>query len=156
MPAVDVGRSVSRVGGKSQLPAYRKVTGDLRLSYTQFEELEKFARFSSQLDEHTSQILERGKRVREILKQPLHETLTVPEQIVVLVAVTNGVFDQVSTQDLSDAGQKVQATVPKEIPDICETIERGGSLDDDAIDTIRRLALTVVADFAREKNDVVS
>ena len=69
LPAVDVGRSVSRVGGKTQLAAHRAVAGDLRLTYSQFEELEKFARFSSQLDEDTRQTLERGKRIRETLKQ---------------------------------------------------------------------------------------
>ena len=67
LPAVDVGKSVSRVGGKTQLAAYRAVAGDLRLSYSQFEELEAFARFGTRLDEDTQRTLERGRRVREIL-----------------------------------------------------------------------------------------
>jgi len=68
LPAVDVGKSVSRVGGKTQLPAYRSVAGDLRLSYSQFEELESFSRFGTRLDDATRRTLERGWRVREILK----------------------------------------------------------------------------------------
>jgi F-type H+/Na+-transporting ATPase subunit alpha len=62
-------RSVSRVGGKAQLPAYRAVAGDLRLSYSQFEDLEAFSRFGTRLDDRTRQTLERGRRVREVLKQ---------------------------------------------------------------------------------------
>ena len=84
------GTIVSRVGGKTQLPAYRAVAGDLRLTYSQYEELEKFARFSSQLDEDTRHTLERGRRVRETLKQRQYHPLDVPRQIASLVAVTTG------------------------------------------------------------------
>ncbi len=77
LPAVDVGKSVSRVGGKAQLPAYRAVASDLRLSYSQFEELESFSRFGTRLDESTRRILERGWRVREVLKQPQYQPLPV-------------------------------------------------------------------------------
>ena len=66
---MDVGKSVSRVGGKAQIQAYRQVAGDLRLSYTQFQELESFARFGTRLDERTKKTLEHGRRVREALKQ---------------------------------------------------------------------------------------
>lgn len=90
LPAVDVGKSVSRVGGKTQLPAYREVAGDLRLSYAQFEELEAFARFGTRLDEATRQTLERGRRVREVLKQHQYQPMPVAEQIAVLLAVTSG------------------------------------------------------------------
>ena len=69
LPAVDVGKSVSRVGGKTQLPAYRAVVASLRLAYTQFEELEAFARFGTRLDDAARQSIERGRRVREVLKQ---------------------------------------------------------------------------------------
>ena len=69
LPAVDVGRSVSRVGGKAQLPAYKAVAGDLRLAYSQFEELETFSRFGTNLEDETRRSLERGRRVRETLKQ---------------------------------------------------------------------------------------
>ncbi|MFP4538770.1 MAG: F0F1 ATP synthase subunit alpha, partial [Dichotomicrobium sp.] len=69
IPAIDIGNSVSRVGGDAQLPAYRAVVGDLKLAYAQFEELEAFSRFGSRLDEDTRQQLERGRRVREVLKQ---------------------------------------------------------------------------------------
>ena len=108
LPAVDVGRSVSRVGGKTQLPAYRAVAGDLRLTYSQFEEVEKFARFSSQLDEDTRQTLQRGRRIRETLKQPQYQPLSVPEQMASLVAVTSGVFDELPPEQIAPAERSVQ------------------------------------------------
>lgn len=93
LPAVDVGKSVSRVGGKAQLPAYRKVAGDLRLSYSQFQELESFARFGTRLDERTKKTLKHGHRVREILKQKQFSPLSAAEQIAVLLAVNTGMAD---------------------------------------------------------------
>lgn len=122
LPAVDVGRSVSRVGGKTQLPAYRAVASDLRLSYSQFEELEAFSRFSSRLDEETKQTLERGRRVREIFKQPQYETLSVPQQIVVLLAVTDGVFDGVPETELPATADRLQAEMLARFPNLCERL----------------------------------
>lgn len=128
LPSVDVGKSVSRVGGKTQLPAYREVAGDLRLSYSQFEELEIFARFGTHLDEGTRNTLERGRRVREVLKQAQYEPMSVPEQIAVLLAVTGGVFDELSIQDISDAKVKVQKAVVEKLPDLCLRILSGEKL----------------------------
>ena len=89
---MDVGKSVSRVGGKAQLPAYRAVAGDLRLSYSQFQELEAFSRFGTRLDERTRKTLEHGYRVREVLKQSQFDPMPVAHQIVVLLAVTQGLL----------------------------------------------------------------
>ncbi|RMG40295.1 MAG: alternate F1F0 ATPase, F1 subunit alpha, partial [Planctomycetota bacterium] len=102
LPAVDVGRSVSRVGGSAQLPAYRAVTGPLRLSYAQFEELEAFARFSSRLDEKTRQVLERGRRIRQVFQQSQFEPRPVELQIALLLAVTQGVLDELSLEQIPE------------------------------------------------------
>jgi F-type H+-transporting ATPase subunit alpha len=144
LPAVDVGRSVSRVGGKAQLPAYRKLTGPLRLAFTQFEELEKFARFSSQLDQATKQSLHRGQRVREVLRQELHDTQSVGAQIISLVATTQGVFDSVELDRIQLVEKQVQQIVIKQLPTIIEKIERGEQLSADEIKMIEETALTVV------------
>jgi F-type H+-transporting ATPase subunit alpha len=125
LPAVDVGKSVSRVGGKTQLAAYRAVAGDLRLSYSQFEELETFARFGTRLDEDTRRILERGRRVREVLKQPQYEPMPVPEQITVLVAVSGGVFDNLPLEQVTAAEVHVRQAVTRRHPEICERIMAG-------------------------------
>lgn len=140
LPAVEVGRSVSRVGGKTQLPAYRAVAGDLRLTYSQFEELEKFARFSSRLDEDTRATLERGRRVREILKQRQYQPLSVPEQIAVLLAITSGVLDRVSVADIARAEQRIRRAVTDQLPELCERIAAGEKLSDDEVQELRRVA----------------
>ena len=143
MPAADVGRSVSRVGGKTQLPAYRAVAGDLRLAYSQFEELEKFARFSSQLDEDTRRTLERGRLVREVLKQPQHEPMPVPEQIAVLVAVTSGVFDGVSVQQIGQAERAVRAAMVDELAALGERIMSAQPLKEEELELITQTAARV-------------
>ncbi len=108
LPAVDVGKSVSRVGGKAQRPAYRSVAGDLKLAYAQFEELETFARFGTRLDEHTRKIIEHGRRIRSCLKQPEFEPLPVAGQIAVLLALTHGFFDAVPLNQMTEAERAVR------------------------------------------------
>jgi F-type H+-transporting ATPase subunit alpha len=130
LPAVDVGKSVSRVGGKTQLPAYRAVAGDLRLAYSQFEELEAFARFGTQLDEATRQTLERGRRVREVLKQSQYEPMPVPEQIAVLLAVNEGLFDLLSPESIGDAEQTIRHAVKGKLPETCDRLQSGERLSD--------------------------
>lgn len=128
LPAVDVGRSVSRVGGKTQLPAYRAVAGDLRLSYSQFEELEAFSRFGTQLDEATQKSLARGQRVRKALQQPQYQPIPVAEQIAVLLAVTQGIFDAVAVEKIELAAKAIRQAVRAQLPDVCQKIEAGKKL----------------------------
>ncbi len=92
-PAVDLGVSVSRVGGKAQAPAFRDVAGNLRVTLSQFEELEEFARFGTRLDETTRQRLARGAALRAVLRQPERDPMPADEQLTVLIAAMEGVFD---------------------------------------------------------------
>lgn len=131
LPAVSVGKSVSRVGGKTQLPAYKEVAGDLRLSYSQFQEVEVFARFGTQLDENTRQTLERGRRVREVLKQSQSQPLSVAEQIAILLAVNEGVLDTVPIERVGEAETKICQAVSEQVPEICDRIQSGESLTDE-------------------------
>ena len=107
MPAVKIGDSVSRVGGKTQLPSYRKVTNDLKLTYSQFEELEAFASFGTRLDESTQKALDRGRRIRGVLNQRENSPLDVTEQIGILLAVTTGAFDIVPLEEIEKAEELV-------------------------------------------------
>ncbi len=109
LPAVDVDRSVSRVGGKAQRAAYRAVAGDLKLSYAQFTELESFARFGARLDENTRKIIEHGRRIRACLKQPEFAPVSMAAQITVLLALTSNLFDPVPLEQMKDAEQAVCA-----------------------------------------------
>ncbi|MGR3276369.1 alternate F1F0 ATPase, F1 subunit alpha [Acaryochloris marina NIES-2412] len=148
-PAVDVGKSVSRVGGKAQLPAYRDVAGDLRLSYTQFEELESFARFGTRLEESTRQTLERGRRVREVLQQPQFQPLPVAEQIAVMLAVIQGQFDLVPIEQVSQAQQRIGEAIRRELPKICDRIQNAGQL----IETDRETLLNWIANHISKDPD---
>ncbi len=140
LPPTDVSRSVSRVGGKTQLPAYRAVAGDLRLSYSQFEELEAFARFGTRLDEETKAALERGKRVREVFKQPQYGTIPVPEQIAVLVSVNAGVFDSIALDKMTEAKMKVREVMRRSGKEIGDKIHAKEKLSDQDTEKIVSLA----------------
>ncbi|MDY6826851.1 MAG: alternate F1F0 ATPase, F1 subunit alpha [Bacillota bacterium] len=146
LPAVDVGKSVSRVGGKTQLPAYRSVTGALRLSYAQFEELEMFARFGTRLDDKTRETIERGRRVRKVLTQPELSPLTIPEQIAVLLAVTGGLFDEIEVEEIPAAEEKIRKAVTDELPGICRKIEEGEELTDEDKSSLIETAREVLAE----------
>jgi F-type H+-transporting ATPase subunit alpha len=115
LPAVDVGKSVSRVGGQAQLPAYRAVAGDLKLAYAQFSELESFAKFGTRLDDQTRKLIDHGQRIRAILKQPEMEPASVAEQIVILVALTGSLLDAVPLDKVREAEQALRK-LAEEIP----------------------------------------
>ncbi|MCK4622208.1 MAG: alternate F1F0 ATPase, F1 subunit alpha [Desulfuromonadales bacterium] len=143
LPPVDVGKSVSRVGGKTQLPAYRAVAGDLKLSYSQFEELEVFSRFGTRLDEETKQNLNRGRRIRAILKQPQFSPLTPAEQVMVLYAANQGVFDQVAEDDLDRAESAVRRAVAN-LPQAVAKVEQGETVSEALLQVMLRAAEAAV------------
>ncbi|ABA90231.1 ATP synthase N, alpha subunit [Syntrophotalea carbinolica DSM 2380] len=148
LPSVDVGKSVSRVGGKTQLAAYRAVAGDLRLTYAQFEELEAFARFGTRLDEETRQVLHRGRRVRAILKQTQSSPRTAPQQVLVLHSLNSGVFDTVDEEALPAAEQAICAAV-SEIPEIVDKILQGKTLSQEDLDVMHTVAKRVTRPFIK-------
>ncbi|SFK43417.1 F-type H+-transporting ATPase subunit alpha [Nitrosomonas aestuarii] len=147
LPAIDVGKSVSRVGGKTQYPAFRSVAGDLRLSYSQFEELEAFARFATRLDDETRATIEHGRRVREILKQAEHHPLRSSLQMVVLKAVNAGLFALLELNSFDDAEVLIQKRILDELPELCELMETGKKLDDaqweQVLDVARKAIATI-------------
>ena len=147
LPAVDVGKSVSRVGGKTQLPAYRAVAGDLRLSYSQFEELEAFSRFGTQLDEATRQSIARGQRVREILKQNQYQLIPVAEQIALLLAVTQGIFDTIPLEKIKLVEKAICQAVREQLPEVCQRIEAGEKLSESDHLAILNVAQNIVHNY---------
>jgi F-type H+-transporting ATPase subunit alpha len=145
LPAIDIGRSVSRVGGKTQYPAYRRVAGDLRLAYTQFEELETFARFATRLDEGTRKRIERGRRVRQILRQEAGSPLRAGEQVAVLLATNEGLLDGLPVERIREAEQRIRERVLSALPGLCDRIEAGDDLEDEDWQRLRRTAEAAVA-----------
>ena len=144
LPPVEVGKSVSRVGGKTQLPAYRAVASDLKLSYAQFEELEIFSRFGTRLDDETRRTLERGRKVRGTLKQPQLSPLSPAEQVMVLYAVTQGLFDAVPEPELPQAEEAVVAALGV-LPEIVRAIDQGETLKPEALEALLTAARNAVS-----------
>lgn len=144
LPAVDVGRSVSRVGGKAQRAAYRAVTGDLKLAYAQFEELETFARFGAHLDDDTRKIIGHGRRIRAFLKQAELAPVSVPAQIAGLVALNEDLFDPIGLDELPAAERAVHEaalTLPAEVQERFETADELSAEDRETILQLVRAAL---------------
>ncbi len=150
-PAVDVGKSVSRVGGRAQVPAYRAVVGDLRLAYSRFQELEAFSRFGSRLDERTRKTLAHGYRVREVLKQPQFDPMPVAHQVAVLLALTHGLFDDVPLEKISAAEEAVRRMLHEQLPEVGRRIEARENLGDEEQALILSKAKDAVQTL--EKND---
>ncbi len=130
LPAVEIGTSVSRVGGKTQIPVYRQITSALKLTYSQFEELEAFASFGTRLDESTRKTLERGRRIREVLNQPQFSPVEVSRQIGVLLAATSGMLDDVPLEKISVAEEIIWEII-REDEDFLRSITEAERLEEE-------------------------
>lgn len=131
MPAIDTGKSVSRVGGDAQLPAYKSVVGPLKLFYAQFEELESFTKFGTQLDKETQQRIVRGQAVRQILQQRRFDLLTAADQIAVFAATNAGLFDGKDAQQLGQAQDKILKIFHTQFGALARAVSAGRKLSDD-------------------------
>ncbi|ADI00636.1 F0F1 ATP synthase subunit alpha [Salisediminibacterium selenitireducens] len=133
-PAIDAGLSVSRVGGSAQIKAMKKVAGTLRLDLASYRELEAFAQFGSDLDEATQAKLNRGARTVEVLKQGLHQPLSVEKQVFILFALTKGFLDDIEVSDISRFEQEMYTFLEHNNNDLLKSIKETGNLaDDDAM-----------------------
>ena len=150
---MDVGQSVSRVGGKAQLPCYRAVAGELRLSYAQFEELEVFARFGTRLDEATVNVLDRGRRVREVFLQPQYQPLPVPEQVAVLLAASEGLLNAIPVEKVSEAERAIRSAVTTELPAVSERLKSGAKLAEEDRAELVRVIRSIVAGIKDNADD---
>jgi len=146
LPAVDVAKSVSRVGGKAQRAAYRAVASDLKLAYAQFEELETFARFGARLDDSTRKIIDHGRRIRAVLQQAEFASVSMVEQIIVLLALTTKQFDTVPLEQMSAVEYVVRAAAADIPTEICQRFESAKNLSDED-----RTAIIQIAHAALEK-----
>ena len=130
-PAINVGNSVSRVGGSAQIKAMKAVAGTLRIDLAQFRELAAFAQFGSDLDKSTQSQLERGKRLTEILKQGQYQPMPVEKQVMIIWAVTNGLADDIAVEDLKEFESQLSDFIEKSHPGIFNTLRDKKNLDDD-------------------------
>ena len=151
MPAVDVGKSVSRVGGKAQFPAFRAVAGDLKLSYAQFEDLETFARFATRLDDATRAAIERGRRVREVLKQPEHHPLNAAVQIAILKAVNSGLMDDLALEKIAAVEQSIEKRIADDMPGLYTSIVSGDKLMEADWENLLTVLNNTISDFKKRE-----
>lgn len=131
-PAVDLGVSVSRVGGKAQSRAFRSVAGNLRVTLSQFEELEDFARFGTRLDDETRARLTRGAAVRASLRQAERDPIAAVEQLAVLVSAMDGQFDGLSEADIFVVMASLRAAAARDLGDLAEQIAQNAPFEEDA------------------------
>ncbi|MFA5504284.1 MAG: alternate F1F0 ATPase, F1 subunit alpha [Vulcanimicrobiota bacterium] len=153
LPAVDIGKSVSRVGGKAQLNAFRSVAGDLKLAYAQFEEMENFTRFGTRLDTRTNQLIEHGKRLRECLKQAESQPVTVVEQITMLSALTEGYLDDIALPQVTQAEEALRIASSEISSEVRERILSGQDLQPPEREEIICLAERALATFRGQNKD---
>lgn len=147
LPAVDMARSVSRVGGKAQHEAYRDLTGRLKLEYAQFEELENFSRFGTLLDSSSRKILDHGRRIRSVLMQPEFEQVPVPGQILVFSALNDGLFDEVSLADMDQAERKLRSSWNELSPDLIARLSKAFRLSEEDRSAVRTFCQQVLKPF---------
>lgn len=135
-PAINVGLSVSRVGGNAQTKAMKKVAGSLRLNLAQYRALAAFAQFSSDLDKATQDQLTRGERMVEILKQDQYEPLSLAKQVMIIFVGTRGFLDSIPAHDVRAFEKEFHAYMEKEYPDVAHEIEKTRVLSDDICNKI--------------------
>ncbi len=144
-PAMQVGLSVSRVGGAAQLPAMKKVAGRLRVDLAQYQEMAQFVKFGAEVDEATRRQLVRGERARELLRQDLHDLRTPAQEIVVLFAAVHGLLDDVPLERIADTEQLLLASVARDCPDIMDSLRDQGELPADSEPRLTQAVAAFVA-----------
>ena len=145
-PAINVGISVSRVGGSAQIKSMKKVAGTLKLDQAQFRELEAFAKFGSDLDAATKRILDKGARNVEILKQDQYSPVTVEKQVAIIYLGTKGLLQDVPVKEMKDFEDSFLTSLEKEHPEVLKTF-KSGKLTDEAKSTVEKLAAQMTARY---------
>jgi len=150
-PAINVGNSVSRVGGSAQIRAMRQVAGTLRLDLAQYRELAAFAQFGSDLDKSTQAQLTRGARLVEILKQPQYEPLAVQKQVAIIFACTNGYLDAVPVSELRTFETELYSFLESRYPQVLSGIAEKKQLDDQLKGALNEALKEFAGQFAARK-----
>ena len=149
-PAINVGLSVSRVGGAAQIKATKQVAGTLRLDLAQFRELEAFAQFASDLDETSRNQLERGQRLVEVLKQPAHQPLPVEKQVVIIYAGTRGYLDDLPVKAIRKFEDELYPFIETKYPQIFENIRTKKQIDAQTEELLKKTLEEFKAQFSTE------
>jgi F-type H+-transporting ATPase subunit alpha len=149
LPAVEIGTSVSRVGGKTQIAAMKKVAQQLRLSYMQFRELEEFTKFGTTVEPETQRHLDKGRRVREILKQPAHQPIPLAEQALLLHLAASDLLTDVPVDRISDFEERFRGAARDRLGDLLARIGEGQPMSEEDARTVEAVAGDVKARLGR-------
>jgi F-type H+-transporting ATPase subunit alpha len=150
-PAINVGISVSRVGGNAQIKAMKKVAGTLRTDLAQYRELEAFSKFGSDLDKITLRILAKGARLVELLKQDQYSPMPVERQVISIFLGTNGYLDSLNISDIKKFEKEIQEFIELKHNHIFETIKKEKDLSESLIKDIRKAADEFLSTFKKSK-----
>jgi len=137
-PAVDVGRSVSRIGGETQVPAMRQLGGPVKLQYSQFLELEIFTKFGARVEKTTREAIERGRRIKEVLKQPPHDPWSMGEQVAIFFAARTGLLDPVPVGQVAPFEAGLRDHLRTSAAPLLDALGQGGAFGDKEKDDLRR------------------
>jgi len=152
-PAIDVGTSVSRVGGNAQIKAMKKVAGTLRIDLSQYRELEAFAKFGSDLDASTQRQLSRGERLVEILKQDQFSPVPVEEQVAIIYVSIEGLLDDVPLESIQEFEEEYLERLRLQHESVLAEIRDTGKLSDDAKETFEKVAADLTDVYAMQDED---
>ncbi|MBT8218432.1 MAG: F0F1 ATP synthase subunit alpha [Bacteroidia bacterium] len=147
-PAINVGISVSRVGGNAQIKSMKKVSGTLKLDQAQYRELEAFSKFGSDLDAATSAVLEKGKRNVEILKQNQYSPLPVEQQVAIIYLGSKGLLGDVPVEKIKEFESLFLASMTERFPEVLDTF-RAGKITDEATDAVEKLASEIITKYKK-------
>jgi F-type H+-transporting ATPase subunit alpha len=151
-PAIDVQLSVSRVGGSAQSDIMREISGRLKLTLAQYEEVADFARFGAEIDRATQEQITRGERLREVLKQPPYSPLSLARQILILYAAAEGYLDELPLPKVDEYERELWAYAQRQATDVIRRIETDKALDDDLGDDLQELISTFTSQFSQPES----
>ena len=149
-PAVNVGLSVSRVGSAAQIKAMKQVSGTIKLDLAQFREMEAFSQFASDLDQSTRKLLDRGRRLTEILKQPQYKPLKVEQQVVVIFAGVNGYLDEIDIKDVTKFEEELLNELESSGKDLVNIINKEKSLSKETEEKLKSFVSKISEKFKKE------
>lgn len=155
-PAVNVGISVSRVGGAAQTKAMKRVAGRLRLDLSQYRELEAFAKFGSDLDQATRKRLNRGERIVEVLKQPQYSPMPVEEQVMIIYTVVNGYLDDIPVDNIERFEKEFLSYLRSNYPEIGESIKKEGEFTEETEKKLKEVIREFKDDFVIEEKSLIN
>jgi len=153
-PAIDIGRSVSRVGGEAQEPIMRKLVGNLKLELSQYEEVEHFTRFGTDVDQATRQQIEKGKRILNVFKQKPNDPHSFPMTIVILFALNKGYMDHVALPQIQNYQNELREYFPKKEAKLLNDIEKEARLTQHIVDELNRALTAFNEHLAKEKGEI--